>query len=110
MARGAVSSSGCDLSSNSKQFFERASRNDGPEVKWEWITRDGRTGTVTINGATYDAAAGRVFLIATRGGQVRVRQLLPDLSGVQAERASFLALVDGNPEIARFVAAASRQE
>ena len=98
------------MSSNSKQFFERASRNDGPEVKWEWITRDGRTGTVTINGEAYDAAAGRVFLIATRGGQVRVRQLLSDLSGVQAQRASFLALEDGYPEIARFVAAASEPE
>jgi hypothetical protein len=65
---------------------------------------------VTINGTTYDAAAGRVLLIATRGGQVRVRQLLPDLSGVQARRASFLALADGNQEIARFLAVASEPE
>jgi hypothetical protein len=79
-------------------------------VTWEWATRDGRTGTVTINGAKYDAAAGRVFLIATRGGPVRVRQILPDLAGVRAERAGFLALVDGTPEIARFIAAAAEQE
>ena len=79
-------------------------------MTWEWVTRDGRTGTVTINGATYDAAAGRVFLIATRAGQVGVRQIPADLSGVQAQRTSFLALVDGNPAIARFVAAASEPE
>jgi hypothetical protein len=65
---------------------------------------------MTINGATYDATAGLVFLIATRGGQVRVQQILLDLSGVPAQRASFLALVGGNPGIARFVAAASEPE
>jgi hypothetical protein len=110
MARGKVSSSGYDLSGSRKRFFETSSRSDGPGVTWEWVTRDVRTGTVTINGTTYDAAAGRVFLIATRGGQVRVRQVLPDLAGFRAQRASFLALVDGNPEIAHFVAASSEAE
>ena len=110
MARGRVSSSGYDLSGNRKRFFETASRKDGPEVTWEWVTRDGRTGTVTINGTTYDAVAGRVFLISTRDGEVRAQQVRQDLSGAQAQRASFLALVDGNPEIARFVAASSEAE
>jgi hypothetical protein len=79
-------------------------------VTWEWVTRDGRTGTVTINGATYDAATGRVFLITTRGGLVRARQIQSDLVGVQSQRASFLALMASNPEIARFLAAASEPE
>jgi hypothetical protein len=79
-------------------------------VTWEWVTRDGRTGAVTVNGTTYDAAAGRVFLVATRGGQVRVRQVRADLAGVRPQRAGFLALADGDPEIARFVAASSEAE
>jgi hypothetical protein len=78
-------------------------------VTWEWVTRDGEAGTLTINGTKYDTAAGRVFLISTQGGQVHVRQIHLDLSGLQAERTSFLALADGDPEIARFVAAASER-
>ena len=92
-----------------KRFRETASR-DGQQVTWEWDTRDGRTGTVTINGAKSDPAAGQVFLISTRGGRVHVRQVARDLSGLQAEGASFVALADGDPEIARFVAAASEAE
>ena len=92
-----------------KRFRETASR-DGCQVTWEWATRDGRTGTVTINGAKYDPAAGRVFLVSTRGGQVQVRQVLRDLSEVQAEQESFLDLADSDPEIAQFVAAASEVE
>ena len=73
-----------------KRFRETASR-EGCQVMWEWATRDGQTGTVTINGAEYEPAAGRVFLISTRGGQVQVRQLPRDLSEVQAEQEGFLA-------------------
>jgi hypothetical protein len=98
-----------DVYVSPKRFRETASR-DGRQVTWEWATRDGRTGAVTINGAKYDPAAGRVFLVSTRGGQVQVRQVPRDLSGLQAEQEGFLALVDSDPEIARFVAAASEAE
>jgi hypothetical protein len=110
LGRGSVASKGFDQSSSPKRFFETASRDNGPQVSWEWVTRNGQSGTITINGVKYDAAAGRVFLISTRGGQVHVRQILRDLSAIQAERASFLALAAGDPEIARFVAAASEKE
>jgi hypothetical protein len=79
-------------------------------VTWEWVTRNGKAGTLTINGTKYDTAAGRVFLISTRGGQVDVRQIFRDLSGLEADRTSFLALADGDSEVARFVAAASETE
>ncbi len=89
-----------------KRFRETASR-DGCQVTWEWATRDGRTGAVSINGTSYDPAAGRVFLISTRGGQVQVRQVPRDPSSVPAEQEGFLVLADSDPEIARFVAAAA---
>src|SRR5579884_3115406 len=98
-----------DVYVSPKRFRETASR-EGCQVMWEWATRDGQTGTVTINGAEYEPAAGRVFLISTRGGQVQVRQLPRDLSEVQAEQEGFLALADSDPEIARFVVAASEAE
>jgi hypothetical protein len=79
-------------------------------VAWEWSTQDGLTGTVTINGVGYDPAAGRVFLASTQGGRVEVRQLPMDPSGVPAEGAGFAALAESDPDIARFVAAASQTE
>jgi hypothetical protein len=59
--------------------------SDGRKVEWQWQTADDKTGTMTINGSSYDLAAGVLFLVSTRGGRVRVRQLQRDLGNVEAD-------------------------
>jgi len=94
------------VAGNPKLFRDTATR-DGVQLSWEWSTRDGRTGPVTVNEVRYDPAAGRVFLVWTRGRRVEVRQLPRDPTDVPAEAAGFSAFADTDPDIARFVAAAS---
>lgn len=97
------------MAGSPKRFRETATR-DGTQVTWEWSTRDGRAGAVTVNGVRYDPAAGRVFLVSTRNGRVEVRQLPLDPSGVPAEAAGLAAFADADPNIARFVAAAAEPD
>jgi hypothetical protein len=78
---------------------------DGRIVACQCRTRDGKTGRVIINNVSYDLAGGRLFLVSTRGGGTRVRQLQRDLDKVQATDRGVERLAKTDPEVARYVAA-----
>jgi hypothetical protein len=52
---------------------------DGRRVEWECETKDGSTFThVTIDAKSYRLSQGRIFLVSTRSGVTKIRQLKPD--------------------------------
>jgi hypothetical protein len=71
-------------------------------VAWTWLTPDNAGGRFTLNGADYDLAGGRLFLVSTKGREVRVRQLQRDLSKVRPESLQLFA--DSDPDVTRFIA------
>ena len=52
----------------------QVSRKDGRRLDWKCATRDGKTGTMEINGSRFDVAAGSVFLVKTKDGETTVAQ------------------------------------
>ena len=58
---------------------------DGRTIIWECVTDDGKTGTVTIGGATYELEKGGLFLISARHGKTWVRQSKTDLSHLKGD-------------------------
>jgi hypothetical protein len=90
-----------------RRHSEQASWSSGG-LAWEWDPDRGQSGILTVNGIDYDPAAGRLFLIRTDGGQVRVTQLRRDLSGLKAEEAEFQRMAKQDADVAPFVAEASK--
>jgi hypothetical protein len=93
--------------------FYRASfeRPGGGQVIVESETFNGNDVPLTINNLTinnvrYDLAAGRLFLVTTRGGQAQVRQLKRDLSGLRPNWAAFEKFAKEDADVAQFVTAA----
>jgi hypothetical protein len=80
---------------------------DGCRVTWACETADGKTGTMKINGKVYELGDGPLFLIATRGAEVRVRQLARDLSAVRPEKESLEEFLRHDPDIGPFFAEAA---
>jgi hypothetical protein len=81
-------------------FFTSA---DGKRMGWNWNAPREKGGDFRLNGTTYDLANGIVFLVSTRGGQVRVTQLDLDLSKVEAHKRGFEAFANSQPRVAEFV-------
>jgi hypothetical protein len=76
---------------------------------------------ITINNIRYDLAAGKLFLVTTRGGQAQVRQLKRDLSGLRPDADSLISdhtrraalfekMAKEDADVARFVAAAEENK
>jgi hypothetical protein len=65
---------------------------------------------ITINNIRYDLAAGRLFLVTTRGGQAQVRQLKRDISGLRSDWVVFEKFAKEDADVARFVAAAEENK
>ncbi|HJT77985.1 MAG TPA: hypothetical protein VJ739_12350 [Gemmataceae bacterium] len=61
------------------EYYGRLAAPDGQGVEWRCRTADGKTGTITINGSSYDLAKGSLFLASARGGKVEVRQVPREL-------------------------------
>ena len=80
---------------------------DGRRVEWKFQTRDGKTGSATINDKTYDLAQGSLFLVSTTGADIRVLQLDRDLLKVKKE--DIQSLVLGDKDIPAFFANADQQ-
>jgi hypothetical protein len=80
---------------------------DGKRISWTWKAPSERGGDFQLNGTSYDLANGTVFLVSTKGGQVRVTQLDVDLSTVQANKQGFEAFAKDQPRVAQFVAEAA---
>jgi hypothetical protein len=69
-------------------------RADDRAIGCRCATKDGRTGTVTINDETFELAQGAFFLVSTTGGQTRVRQMKRDTSKLGREDLMDLAKHD----------------
>lgn len=71
---------------------------DDRRVDWQCRTEDGRTGSVTINGNKFDLAKGGLFLVSTKSGTIRVRQINPKSSKLT----DYDALAEAHPQIQQF--------
>jgi hypothetical protein len=74
---GSEAESGLFIRSCAKGFVTSA---EGKRIEWEWIAPRDKGGDFSLDGAAYDLTDGTLFLVATKGGQVRVTQLDVDLS------------------------------
>ena len=81
---------------------------DGRRVPFGCTSPDGKGGQAVIDGTPHDLAAGRLFLVATGGGKVRVKQFSTDLSGLRLEAPDFRAFGRGQPEIMAFFQTAKK--
>jgi hypothetical protein len=84
----------------------------GRAISWEVVLASGGAGMARIDGKSYGLAAGALFLISTRGGAVRVRQLdLPrpvaEADGFDAARDKLVELAATDADLAAFVGSAA---
>jgi len=75
---------------------------EGKKVEFHVETKDGKTGTVVLDGKNYDLTQGNLFLVSFDGQQWRVKQLQVDLSRLTKDPESFKAMAKANPAIAEF--------
>jgi hypothetical protein len=101
---GGSSSEGGLFGSSAEGFFSSA---DGTRVDWKWKSPKEKGGDFQINGIPHDLANGTLFLVSTKGGQVRVTQLAVDLSKVQSDKQGFEAFANTHPKVAQFLAEAA---
>ena len=99
---------GAMTSADGAHYRGRARSPDGRHLEWDCKSADGKTGPVTINGATYELANGAVFLVTTRGGNNDVRQIQRNLSGISVSRESLDGLVKLDADVAKFLAEADK--
>ena len=85
------------------QYHGSSRHTTGLDIEWQCDSPDGLTGSMKINGTTYDLDKGRVFLVAVKAGGTQVRQLDRDLSKVKAEDTT--AFSNADAEIAKFITA-----
>jgi hypothetical protein len=77
--------------------------SDGRAVRWSAETKDGKTGTVTVNDKAYQLADGAVFLVRTAGGSTRVTQVKQDVSGLRPDAATWELLGKQNAAVKDFL-------
>jgi hypothetical protein len=80
---------------------------DGNVLQYQCESKDGKTGTATINGQQYDLARGSLFLVATGGTTFRIKQLSRDWKNVQFNQESLSQLALRDEEIKLFFAGES---
>jgi hypothetical protein len=73
---------------------------DGRHADCRCATRDGITGSVTINDQLFHLAEGRLFLVSTTSGETKVRQLSRD--GLTLEAKDLMELANKDQEIKGF--------
>jgi hypothetical protein len=75
---------------------------DGHRFDWEVQTADGKTALFKIDDTRYDLTDGRLFIVTTKDGKTRVRQLDRDLSDVQTDQESIVTFAENDPDVAEF--------
>ncbi len=80
---------------------------DDRHIKWNCVTPDGKTGRITINGKEYDLEQGGLFLVSSKGVEIRVLQLRRDLSKARAETESLQRWILADPAVMPFFANAA---
>ena len=97
-----------------KGAFARGEKQGEQEfVRWEWKPEGGTTGTLMLNEEPYVLEKGTLFLVSTRGGQPRVKQLDKDLSVLKDKQfeqfvESLKALAKSDKEISEFFVGAGK--
>ena len=83
---------------------------DGRKIAWSCSTSDAERGTVTISGQKFELREGGVFLIRTNESEVRVQQLVVEMSKAQATLGEQLRrLAEGDARVAEFVKEAEKK-
>jgi len=82
---------------------------NGKRIEWEWNSPRDKGGDFQLDGTAYDLSNGSLFLVSTKGGQVRVNQLDADLSSFPTQRrgnmqVAFKDWAKGEPKVAQFLA------
>ena len=72
-------------------------------LEWNCETANGKSGAVHIGVRQFDLESGGLFLVSTRSGKVRVRQMQPELVELAASDAGLKALSIDDAEIAKFI-------
>ena len=101
---GKGSSSGGGSGGPFQRFQGHSESATGRRVEWWWETTDGKSGPVIINSQKYDRSGGGLFLVHTKGGELRVVQLEREFE-VDEKGLDELAATD--PDIEPFVAGAA---
>jgi hypothetical protein len=97
------SASGASTSATQAEYHAERDANDGRTVQWRASTKDGKSGTVTLNGKDYRLEEGAVFLVRTADGPARITQVKQDLSGLKPGLATWDRLRKENTEVNEFV-------
>ena len=94
---------GSSSSAGKTEIDGKYETTDGRGFQYTCETTDGLTGTVVIDGAEYDLAAGCIFLLAYRSDGISVTQLDRDLTMPGTPQEFFKSLADNDPQIGAFV-------
>lgn len=77
--------------------------NQGPGlIEFTCQINDRESGTVDIADQTYSLSDGGLFLVSTRSGEVKVRQLDIDLTNIEMTEAGLRAVANSTPAISNF--------
>jgi|RhiMethySRZTD1v2_1073278.scaffolds.fasta_scaffold2457327_1 hypothetical protein len=74
----------------------------GKKIDWNCETADGKSGSVVVNGKTYELAKGGLFLVRTLGESPEVTQLSRDMTKLKTG-ADLEALAKSDPEVKKLV-------
>jgi hypothetical protein len=106
-------STGSDTTPSRAGFSGQHLAPDGGQIEWECTTSDGHTGSVVINGDSYELGDGSLFLVDVQGDETNVVQLdrdtlqltdenivdtLKDWLANDGEVSAFFADVEPTPE------------
>ena len=97
-------------SSGRTECHSSVKAGDGRAVQLKCVTTDGKGWTVTVNGKEYALGDGALFLVQTRGGSAKIRQLKQDLSGLQPTKETWQRLAKASPEVKDFTDQAGAKE
>ena len=94
---------------NSGEVKTVAAHPDGRKVEWRLAFADGKFTTLRINDVDYDPAKGTLFLVKTRGG-TQVQQVSAELPVPGVDLETMLPFAKSNPDVAQFIAEASKPQ
>jgi hypothetical protein len=95
----------CSNSTNNQRYEINcnALAHNNNSFDWHLETNDGKTAKFSIDDVLFDLKNGALFVIRSSGGNTEVRQLMRDLSEVQANAESVTEFGLSNPDILEFI-------
>jgi hypothetical protein len=89
--------SGRSMTKDTKVVYEGVHTTDQRNLEFRCSTTDGKTGTVTIDGKTYDLEKANVFLVTMIDGKLDITTLKHDLSKI-SNSDGLTALTEKDPK------------